>query len=45
MAEKLNEYESSNLAQLRFEKSRIEIIINQMKDGIIGFDGKKKILF
>lgn len=45
MAEKLDEYESSNLAQLRFEKSRIETIINQMKDGIIGFDAKKKILF
>jgi len=45
MAEKLDQYESSNLAQLRFEKSRIETIINQMKDGIIGFDGKKKILF
>jgi len=45
MAEKLDEYESSNLAQLRFEKSRIETIINQMRDGIIGFDGKRKILF
>ncbi len=45
MAEKLDQYERSNLAQLRFEKSRIETIINQMKDGIIGFDGKKKILF
>lgn len=45
MAEKLDEYESSNLAHLRFEKSRIETIINQMKDGIIGFDGKRKILF
>ena len=45
MAEKLDEYERSNLAQLRFEKSRIETIINQMKDGIIGFDGKRRILF
>ena len=45
MAEKLDEYESSNLAQLRFEKSRIETIINQMKDGIIGLDSKKHILF
>lgn len=45
MAEKLHEYESSNLAQLRFEKSRIETIINQMKDGIIGLDTKKNILF
>ena len=45
MAEKLDEYESSNLAELRFEKSRIETIINQMKDGIIGLDVKKNVLF
>ncbi|MEP7142888.1 MAG: ATP-binding protein [Ferruginibacter sp.] len=45
MAEKLDEYESSNLAQLRFEKSRIETIINQMRDGIIGLDTKRHILF
>ncbi|MEP7107287.1 MAG: ATP-binding protein [Ferruginibacter sp.] len=45
MAEKLDEYERSNLAQLRFEKSRIETIINQMRDGIIGLDTKKNILF
>lgn len=45
MAGKLDDYERSNLAQVRFEKSRIETIINQMRDGIIGFDGKKKILF
>jgi PAS domain S-box-containing protein len=45
MAEKLDEYEHSNLAQLKFEKSRIETIINQMKDGIVGLDSKKNILF
>ena len=45
MAEKLDEYEHSNLAQLRFEKSRIETIINQMKDGIIGLDAKRNVLF
>ena len=45
MAEKLDEYEHSNLAQLRFEKSRIETIINQMNDGIIGLDAKNHILF
>lgn len=45
MAEKLDEYESSNLAQVKFEKSRIEAIISQMKDGIIGLDDKKNILF
>jgi PAS domain S-box-containing protein len=45
MAEKLDEYENSNLAQIKFEKSRIETIINQMRDGIIGLDDKRHILF
>ncbi|HTS45587.1 MAG TPA: ATP-binding protein [Puia sp.] len=45
MAAKLDEYENSNLSQIKFEKSRIETIINQMRDGIIGFDNKKNILF
>ncbi|HXD78303.1 MAG TPA: ATP-binding protein [Puia sp.] len=45
MAGKLDEYESSNLAQVKFEKSRIETIINQMRDGIIGLDERRNILF
>jgi PAS domain S-box-containing protein len=45
MAEKLDEYEHSSLSQIKFEKSRIETIINQMRDGIIGLDEKKNILF
>lgn len=45
MAEKLDEYEHSNLAKIKFEKSRIETIINQMKDGIIGMDERNHILF
>ena len=45
MAEKLDEYEHSNLAKIKFEKSRIETIINQMQDGIIGLYDKKNILF
>jgi PAS domain S-box-containing protein len=45
MAQKLDEYENSNLAKIKFEKSRIETIINQMHDGIIGLDEKKNILF
>ncbi|MEO8582928.1 MAG: ATP-binding protein [Flavitalea sp.] len=45
MAEKLDEYEHSNLAEIKFEKSRIETIINQMTDGIIGLDDKRNILF
>jgi len=45
MAQKLDDYESSNLAEIKFEKSRIETIINQMKDGIVGFDAGKHVLF
>jgi PAS domain S-box-containing protein len=45
MAERLDEYEHSNLSQIKFEKSRIETIINQMRDGIIGLDDKRNILF
>jgi signal transduction histidine kinase len=45
MAEKLDLYEHSNLAKMQFEKSRIETIINQMRDEIIGLDAKKNILF
>ncbi|MDF2187172.1 ATP-binding protein [Paraflavitalea sp. CAU 1676] len=45
MAAKLDEYENSNLAKLTFEKKRIETIINQMRDGIIGLDDRGHILF
>lgn len=45
MAEKLDEYEHSNLAQILFEKRRIETIINRMNDPVIGLDEKKKIVF
>jgi len=45
MAEKLDEYEHSSLAKIMFEKSRIETIINEMKDGIIGLDEKRNVLF
>ncbi len=45
MAQKLDEYEHSNLAQILFEKRRIDTIINKMNDPIIGLDEKKKILF
>ncbi|MHA4811636.1 HAMP domain-containing sensor histidine kinase [Flavitalea flava] len=45
MAGKLDEYENSNLAKIKFEKSRIETIINQMRDGIIGLDEKRNFLF
>lgn len=45
MAEKLDEYEHSNLAEIKMEKSRIEAIINKMNNGIIGLDEQRRILF
>ncbi len=45
MAEKLEEYNNSNLSQLLFEKKRIETLINNMHDPVIGLDENKKILF
>jgi len=45
MAKKLNEYETSNLANILFEKKRIETIINSMHDAIIGLDDKLFIIF
>jgi PAS domain S-box-containing protein len=45
MAEKLDEYESSNLSSILFEKKRIETIINRMHDPLIGLDEKRNILF
>ncbi|MBS1532489.1 MAG: HAMP domain-containing protein [Bacteroidetes bacterium] len=45
MTFKLNEYESSSLASIMFEKKRIETIINSMHDGIIGLDEKSFIIF
>lgn len=45
MAEKLDEYEHSNLARAIFEKRRIETIINLMRDPVIGLDDRKKVIF
>lgn len=45
MAEKLDEYEHSNLANMLFEKKRIETIINRMSDPVIGLDEQKKVMF
>ncbi|HEX5168390.1 MAG TPA: ATP-binding protein [Cyclobacteriaceae bacterium] len=45
MAEKLDEYEHSNLAKILFEKKRIETIINRMTDPVIGLDEKNKVVF
>lgn len=45
MAQKLDEYEHSNYANLLFEKKRIESIINNIHDAIIGLNEDKVILF
>ncbi len=45
MAQKLYEYEHSNLSKLMFEKKRVETIINQMEDAVIGVDANNKVLF
>ncbi|MEJ5995103.1 ATP-binding protein [Pedobacter sp. Du54] len=45
MAKKLNEWENSNLSKLKSEKLRIEAIIAQMQDAIIGVNEKGEILF
>ncbi len=45
MAEKLQEYRAGNLEKLMMEKKRIETLINNMNDPIIGLDENKKMLF
>ncbi|RKS03291.1 ATP-binding protein [Flavobacterium sp. 102] len=45
MAEKLEEYSNSNLHKLTFEKKRLETLINNMHDPIIGLDHHGIILF
>jgi len=45
MAKALEEYDNSNIAKLLFEKRRIEAIINQMQDPIIGLDENLNIIF
>ncbi len=45
MAEKLQEYHSSNLYKLSFEKKRLETLINKMHDPIIGLDSQEIVVF
>ncbi|RZK57655.1 MAG: PAS domain-containing protein [Pedobacter sp.] len=45
MAKKLNDWENSNLSKIKSEKSRIEAIIAQMRDAIIGVNERNEILF
>lgn len=45
MAEKLEEYSNSNLAKLMMEKKRIETLINNMNDMVIGLDEQMQVIF
>lgn len=45
MAQKLQEYTSSNLEKLLISKKRIETLINNMTEPVIGLDDAKNILF
>lgn len=45
MAERLEYFESSNLNQIIFEKSRAEAVINSLKDASIGIDKNNRVLF
>jgi two-component system, NtrC family, sensor histidine kinase KinB len=45
MAEKLQEYSTSDLAKLMMEKKRIETLINSLTDPVIGLDENNNILF
>ncbi|MBK8880696.1 MAG: HAMP domain-containing protein [Haliscomenobacter sp.] len=45
MAQKLDEYEHSNLAQTLFEKLRAEAVINSLRDASIAIDNGGAVLF
>ncbi|MBC7486137.1 MAG: HAMP domain-containing protein [Cytophagaceae bacterium] len=45
MAQKLEEYNNSNLSLLLIEKKRIDTLINNMNDPVIGLDEHQKIIF
>jgi NtrC-family two-component system sensor histidine kinase KinB len=45
MTHELNKWENSNLSKIQSEKLRIEAIIEQMQDAIIGLNERKEILF
>lgn len=45
MAEKLEEYQLSNIQKLLVEKKRIDTLINNLNDPVIGLDENRKILF
>lgn len=45
MASELKKWDNSNIAKVKSEKQRIETIIEQMQDAIIGLNEKQEVLF
>lgn len=45
MAEKLEDYNNSNLAKILIEKKRIETLINNMHDPVLGLDENMTVIF
>ncbi|MBZ4192297.1 HAMP domain-containing sensor histidine kinase [Niabella beijingensis] len=45
MAQKLEEYNNSNLARLMSEKQRVETLINNIHEPVIGLDEAKRVIF
>lgn len=45
MAEKLDEYENSNLSRILFEKNRAETVIHSLKEASIGIGVNQTVLF
>ena len=45
MTGRLEEFESSNLNRILFEKARAEAVINSLKDASIGIDKDERVLF
>ncbi len=45
MASRLDNYEHSNLAELLFEKKRMETLLDNMTDAVLVLDEKNKVLF
>lgn len=45
MAQKLEEYNNSHLAKLMRQKKRIEALINNMRDVVIGLDENMQVIF
>lgn len=45
MAARLDEWENSSMARVMFEKSRVDSIINQMEDAVVGTDAEGRVLF